>query len=370
MSNFFDGKAKVQVKDGKMKAYFNILENNDPEWIKSLIAHFDMTSNDETGIQFITEETVERTYDNGEKENFPSLMSLEFPEMQKEVLIGVNTKIPTTQDRVNRDWCRFLMDFDNMKFVNNLDDNKEDSGEKVEDTTGKKNENTEVNDNNKENETVLNKDNLNDGRYEVQLYLWNATKDAASMANDCFNHTALIDVKDGVKTISFTTKPMTFAGITANLDTLQYKDNTGNYVDAAVINTDENGKPNAFSFVLSSTEDYIDVMVNPHVAMMGNKPIAARLKIDYSTLKKAEGSVLDITKENSIESKNNDAAIIPNSSEVQAPAAGDNDVIPGNTVLVKTGDSMGKVLVITAISLMALAYTLENRSKRNLNKSN
>ena len=36
---------------------------------------------------------------------------------------------------------------------------------------------------------------------------------------------------------------------------------------------------------LPNEEELFDVVVNPHVAMMGNSDIPARMKVDYSTLK-------------------------------------------------------------------------------------
>ena len=53
---------------------------------------------------------------------------------------------------------------------------------------------------------------------------------------------------------------------------------------ATIIEKDAQGNPTLWAFELPHENEYINVMMNPHVAMMGNIDLAARLKIDYTTL--------------------------------------------------------------------------------------
>ena len=53
---------------------------------------------------------------------------------------------------------------------------------------------------------------------------------------------------------------------------------------ATIIEKDTQGNPTLWSFELPHEDEYINVMMNPHVAMMGNMDLAARIKVDYSTL--------------------------------------------------------------------------------------
>lgn len=133
-------------------------------------------------------------------------------------------------------------------------------------------------------QTVLDKNNLPDGIYEVQAYLWNATSDRASMAADSMKNTTRIVVSNGVATMYIYTQPMTLGTITASLQTLRVENGSGGFADAVVQTRSVDGNPTSFSFTLPHREEYINVKVNPMVAMMGNQELDARIKVDYSTL--------------------------------------------------------------------------------------
>ena len=132
----------------------------------------------------------------------------------------------------------------------------------------------------------LDKDNLEDGIYEVSIQLWHATNNQASMAASSIETTARIVVKDGTMTMYIYTKPITFGTITASLQEMKVADANGDYSEAKVEKKDASGNPTCFSFVVPHTQEYIKVKVNPHVAMMGNQDLDARIKVDYSTLKR------------------------------------------------------------------------------------
>ena len=131
----------------------------------------------------------------------------------------------------------------------------------------------------------LDKNNLEDGKYQVQINFWHSTLNKASMGNASLNHTALIEVINGKIYMSLSVHPMLVGTITASIASLQIKQANGSYVYADVIaNKIAGGKPSAFKFVLPSTNNYISVKVDPQVEVMGDDPVDARLRISWDTL--------------------------------------------------------------------------------------
>ncbi|MEJ8736994.1 NEAT domain-containing protein [Erysipelotrichaceae bacterium HCN-30851] len=123
-----------------------------------------------------------------------------------------------------------------------------------------------------------------DGIYQVPVYLWNATADKASMASGALKANAIIKVENGKKIMTIYTKKMTMGTITAYLQELKLVNSDKTYTDVFPSSTDSEGNPTSFTFELPHTNEYIDVLVNPHVALMGNQDIPARIKVDYSQL--------------------------------------------------------------------------------------
>lgn len=142
-------------------------------------------------------------------------------------------------------------------------------------------------------DTPLDKDHLQDGIYEVAVSLWHATNNQASMAAESLRGTARIVVKSGVATMYIYTKEMTFGNITASLQELKVADLQGSYSNAAVQSKDASGNPTSFSFTLPHTQEFIVVKVNPHVEMMGNQDLDARIRVDYATLKQVSDNASD-----------------------------------------------------------------------------
>lgn len=133
----------------------------------------------------------------------------------------------------------------------------------------------------------LDKDHLSNGKYRVYVELWNATSNAASMGNLALNKKALLTVKNGVYTMEISTRPMTVGTITACLQTLQIKQTNGKYKYAKITaRNNEGNQPSVFQFTLSSKNEYIDVLIDPKVEVMGDDPLEARLKISWDTLSK------------------------------------------------------------------------------------
>lgn len=134
-------------------------------------------------------------------------------------------------------------------------------------------------------DTTIDLDNLQDGTYEIALALWNSTQDKASMAASSLNGTARIVVKNGIMTVYIYTKPMTFGSITASLQEMKVEQSDGSWVEAVVETKSSDGNPTCFSFSLDQLQEYVNVKVNPHVEMMGNQDLDARLKFNLDSIK-------------------------------------------------------------------------------------
>lgn len=126
---------------------------------------------------------------------------------------------------------------------------------------------------------------MSDGIYEVNIALWHSEDNKESMAADSVGKKAKIVVENGVKTMHITSGEMSMMGIKASLQELKVADKNGNYTDAKIESKDSEGNPTGFYFTMPHTDKYITVKVNPHIAIMGNRDIGARIKVDYSTLK-------------------------------------------------------------------------------------
>jgi uncharacterized membrane protein YbaN (DUF454 family) len=138
---------------------------------------------------------------------------------------------------------------------------------------------------------VLDKNNLADGKYNVNINLWHATNDTASMGNAAVNSLALLTVKSGVYTMEFSTRPMTLGTITACLHTFEVEQTNGTYTAAEITaknnSLDGVAMPSVFSFVLPSKEEYMNVKIDPKVEIVG-RVLDARLKISWDTLVKIQ----------------------------------------------------------------------------------
>lgn len=138
-----------------------------------------------------------------------------------------------------------------------------------------------------ENAKVLQKEYvLEDGTYDVPVNVLKENSDDQSMAASAINSKAKIIVKDGKATMYLSTKEMSFGSIKASLQEFYIGSEQADYKNysATIIEKDTQGNPTLWAFELPHENEYINVMMNPHVAMMGNMDLAARLKIDYTTL--------------------------------------------------------------------------------------
>ena len=106
-------------------------------------------------------------------------------------------------------------------------------------------------------------------------HLWQAALDSK----------AKIIVKDGKNNVYFY-KEMSFGTIKTSLQEFyigsaqeDYKNHSATIIEKRYKVIQHYGHLN-----YSHEDEYINVMMNPHVAMMGNMDLAARIKVDYSTL--------------------------------------------------------------------------------------
>ncbi len=126
---------------------------------------------------------------------------------------------------------------------------------------------------------------LKPGRYTLPVALWHRYEDRPSMGNAALNPLAMIEVKDQQVYCNFTVHPLAVSGITASLLTFQAEDQEGKMQFAEIVERKLAGdKPSQFRFPLYHGGVYQLCKVDPNVAAMGNQPVDARLKLDWSQL--------------------------------------------------------------------------------------
>lgn len=228
----------------------------------------------------------------------------------------------------------------------------------------------------------LDKDHLADGTYQVSVYLWNATADKPSMAATSMQKNAKIVVKDGVYRMYINTTSMTFGSITARLQDMYTYNQAGEKVAAQVETRNETGDPTSFSFVMPTKDEYIKVAVNPHVALMGNMDIDARIKVDYSTLSVADSNNVNkndnTTNNQNKTTPNKEAEVNQGNKEAEKEAAQGQQESTQQTAIVsdstvKTGDNrpidglLAAVVAAFGVAGAAL-FTSEKNKKRKIEK--
>ncbi|MDO5812180.1 MAG: NEAT domain-containing protein [Bacillota bacterium] len=221
-----------------------------------------------------------------------------------------------------------------------------------------KNDNDKKEDGNKKEEEVITRFSK-DGTYEVNVALWNATSDKESMAADALNNKAKIIVKDGKATMYISTKEMTFGTIKASLQEFYIGNSSSDYKNhsATIIEKDVQRSPTLWAFELPHENEYIDVMMNPHVAMMGNMDLGARIKVDYTTLTYVSNQTeLKTTTENN--QKVNDPVEKTNSKDQTT-----NNNQTNENKVVKTGDetAINMMVMLMVISLVMIGVILRKK---------
>ena len=204
-----------------------------------------------------------------------------------------------------------------------------------------------------------------DGTYEVPVYLWNASSDKASMASSALKQNAIITVKAGKKMMTIYTTQMKMGSIEAYLQELKVKyGDTYQAIEPA--SYDENGNPTSFTFELPNTDEYILVKMNPHVAMMGNTDLDARIKVDYDGLKVVSNDNSNSDqKENEDNNKNQtkDSTTKTDTSTTNISSS-NNETSPTKTSAIDTGDYNTSYVMMALAGLSVTgAYALVKTKK-------
>ena len=205
-----------------------------------------------------------------------------------------------------------------------------------------------------------------EGTYTVDVDLWNETKDQASMAAGALEKQARIVVKDGKTTMYLTGKEMRMGTITAWLQELYIGSMQSNYHDhsATVESRDEQGNPTMWSFELPHQEEYISVVMNPHVAMMGNMDLGARIKVNYNTLKYVESvnpEEPEQPHQPTTEPKNEQTNKTEENPVTPTTVGQQSSTVNQKSKAVQTGDqqSIGLFISLMLVSLVFAGYTIK-----------
>ena len=119
-----------------------------------------------------------------------------------------------------------------------------------------------------------------DGYYQVSVRLWHSSMNKASMGDDAIVRKAYVHIDDDTVTMRLVTKEMETSGIIAHLhDFYIYLD--GDYQSANL--AAETGDYWIYEFDLpNSSSQFYRCMVDPQVDVMGDDPVKARLKVNWS----------------------------------------------------------------------------------------
>jgi len=134
----------------------------------------------------------------------------------------------------------------------------------------------------------LDRENLPDGTYELEIALWHATNDAPSMAGGVLTGDAQIIVENGIYTMFIPTQVANIMGQEATLEALRVFDLDGNPVEVSASATFSTASGTTFAFQMPHVEEFIAVEV---VAMNGMMTQNARLRLDWDTLVQTSSEV-------------------------------------------------------------------------------
>ncbi|SUB76357.1 NEAT domain-containing protein [Peptoniphilus indolicus] len=134
---------------------------------------------------------------------------------------------------------------------------------------------------------------LENGIYKVPIKLMHAVEDKLSMGNVALNQTGELLVENGQAYLFINVNKIQIQNITAGLVNLYYLDEK-NYISAEAndysIQVDESleRRPSVFKISIKKYSYDLEVLVDPKVEPMGDKPIKARLHIDLDKIKKID----------------------------------------------------------------------------------
>nr|WP_314278704.1 NEAT domain-containing protein [uncultured Peptostreptococcus sp.] len=197
---------------------------------------------------------------------------------------------------------------------------------------------------------------LDPGIYRLTVSLHHEREDRASMGNNALIHDGELISKDGKYTFLLGSTKMEVSNIIASLVSLQIRDDNAYYHFAQPhafdlsIPGEQDKRPEVFSFDLVRKDPMIYVKVDPKVKPMGEVPVGARLKFDWSSLKKIDESqsvlykkMLNGTPRKKFDPKESIHKILPEGFELLAQAGAFKENIVFKVNPVTGGSSFQKV---------------------------
>ena len=197
---------------------------------------------------------------------------------------------------------------------------------------------------------------LDPGIYRLTVSLHHEREDRASMGNNALIHDGELISKDGKYTFLLGSTKMEVSNIIASLVSLQIRDDNAYYHFAQPhafdlsIPGEQDKRPEVFSFDLVRKDPMIYVKVDPKVKPMGEVPVGARLKFDWSSLKKIDESqsvlykkMLNGTPRKKFNPKESIHKILPEGFELLAQAGAFKENIVFKVNPVTGGPSFQKV---------------------------
>lgn len=133
---------------------------------------------------------------------------------------------------------------------------------------------------------------LEDGFYKIPIKLWHSIEEKESMGNKALNQTAEIEVKNKEGYLYIGSGKMEYMKLIASLVNLYVQKEDGIFYPAdrgsftMEIPDEEEKRPSVFKTSLLNKNEMTYVYVDPKVEPMGDAPIKARLKLDFSKLEK------------------------------------------------------------------------------------
>ena len=148
-------------------------------------------------------------------------------------------------------------------------------------------------------------DNVEDGKYWVNVDLWNANIDQESMGNSAFNNNrkALVTIENGKIKVEMASNPVEVSGYTSALKNITSDAVSINVdkTDSFTTNTRYDGKAHTFNYISkfsfeldNNTVEYIPVKISVPYTPMDNITdggyVDARIKIDWSSMSKTDSN--------------------------------------------------------------------------------
>lgn len=134
--------------------------------------------------------------------------------------------------------------------------------------------------------------NLEDGYYKIPIKLWHAIEEKESMGNKAVNQIAELEVKDKKANLYMGSDKMEYMSITASLINIYFQKEDGYYYPAErgdfelEVPKEKDKRPVVFMTPLVNMDEMTLVFVDPKVEPMGDEPIRARIKLDFSKVEK------------------------------------------------------------------------------------